>query len=34
MLIEWKDGYNVNVKELDNQHKIFVGMINKLSQNH
>lgn len=28
--IEWKDDYSVNVKEIDNQHKHFVGIINQL----
>ncbi len=30
MLIKWEDEYSVNVKELDNQHKKFVDMVNQL----
>ncbi|MEA2112553.1 MAG: bacteriohemerythrin [Patescibacteria group bacterium] len=30
MLIEWKEEYSVNVKELDEQHKKLIEMINRL----
>ena len=30
MLIEWKEEYSVNVKEIDNQHKKLVEIINSL----
>lgn len=30
MLIEWKEEYSVNVKEIDNQHKDFVDLVNRL----
>jgi hemerythrin len=29
-LITWKDAYSVNVASIDEQHKILIGLINKL----
>ncbi|MCP4220598.1 MAG: bacteriohemerythrin, partial [bacterium] len=31
-LFEWKDTYGVNVKEVDKQHKMLVGMLNELHE--
>jgi hemerythrin-like metal-binding protein len=30
MIFEWTEKYSVNVKEIDDQHKAFIGIINKL----
>lgn len=29
-VIEWSDDYNINVRELDDQHKMLVGLMNQL----
>jgi len=29
-IIEWKDTYSVGIKSIDQQHKIWIGLINKL----
>ena len=29
-IIEWKDEYSVGIQSIDQQHKIWVGLINKL----
>jgi len=30
MVLEWKDEYSVNVKEIDEQHKVFLKILNNL----